>query len=129
MAIDLNQYIPKKARAWAFAGITALTGCGDTNNNHYMNSGSGEEGQEINTCEDVVGKAMSCNLTEPNSSYDSLVSKCKEKNWLNTGWYVCFKDKSCTDLAAGICDQYANNQFLLSFLCRYIYKDKVIDLA
>lgn len=102
--MSLTNLLGNKIRALV-AGVV-LTACGDTNN-YYVNGGSRGE-SSINSCEGVMDKYFACGLNEPDSDYTKLVNKCKNKGWLNSEWKTCFEANSCKDLAAGICEPYAN---------------------
>ncbi len=84
---------------------TVLAGC--TYNSYEVGEGEGSI-QPINSCETLMDKYFGCGLNEPDSDYNYMVDKCKKKGWLNTEWKACFEANSCEDLAAGICDQFAN---------------------
>ena len=103
----ITTLIGNKARAWAFAGITALTGCGDTyNSNSYPGGedGSGEDVEGI--CRDVCARLYQCDPTNENPE-ETCIRPCIDWNYpANTpAWIDCVYKNECNIELSNTCEK------------------------
>ena len=120
MTLNLYRYVPKKARAGLFAGITALIGCGDTYETYVTSGGeSAPQKVEINSCEDWAARNYQCN---PQAYIDYLndwgqsiedqlkhdVYECNKGDWFKNapGIITCYEEHDCDYIKAGNCSHY-----------------------